>query len=115
MYYLCEKYYKPITVQYYITSCVHLIPRLTFLDLRTSWTYECTLRMDLVCMQGAYCIAKPHGNHKPKIYNRYKHKKEKAITSLKIDIKSQEKRTKRKGRKKTFKNKSKGLPWWCSG
>ena len=35
MYYLCEKYYKPITVQYFIADCVHWVPRLTLLDLRT--------------------------------------------------------------------------------
>ena len=29
MYYLCEKYYKPITVQYYIADCVSWVPRLT--------------------------------------------------------------------------------------
>ena len=33
MYYLCEKYYKPITVQYYIADCVSRVPRLTLLDL----------------------------------------------------------------------------------
>ena len=33
MYYLCEKYYKPITVQYYIANCISWIPRLTLLDL----------------------------------------------------------------------------------
>ena len=33
MYYLCEKYYKPITVQSYIADCVHRVPRLTLLDL----------------------------------------------------------------------------------
>ena len=44
MYYLCEKYYKPNTVQYYITNCVSWVSRLTLsnlmnkLDLRTcSW------------------------------------------------------------------------------
>ena len=41
MYYLCEKSYKPITVQYSISDCVSLVPRLTLLgfmnklDLRT--------------------------------------------------------------------------------
>ena len=35
-------------------------------------------------------IPKPYGNHKPKIYNRYTNKKEKAIQTLKIVIKSQE-------------------------
>ena len=40
MCYLCEKYHKPITVQYYITDCVSWIPRLTLLDLRTCWIYQ---------------------------------------------------------------------------
>ena len=37
MYYLCERYYKPITVQYYIANCVSWVPRLTLnkLDLQT--------------------------------------------------------------------------------
>ena len=34
MYYLCEKYYKPIMVQYYIADCVSWVPRLTLLDLK---------------------------------------------------------------------------------
>ena len=50
MYYLSEKYYKPITVEYYIADCVSWVPRLTLQDLRTSWTYERTLRTELVCM-----------------------------------------------------------------
>ena len=50
MYYLCEKYYKPITVQYYIDDCVSWVPRLTLLGLRTNWTYECALRMEPVHM-----------------------------------------------------------------
>ena len=33
MYYLCEKYYKPITGQCYIAHCVSWVPRLTLLDL----------------------------------------------------------------------------------
>ena len=33
MYYLCEKYYKPIKVQYYIVNWVSWVPRLTVLDL----------------------------------------------------------------------------------
>ena len=36
MYYLCEKYYKPITVQYYIADCVSWVSRLTLLDLLTN-------------------------------------------------------------------------------
>ena len=39
MYYLYEKYYTPITIQYYIASCVSWVPLLTFLDLSTNWTY----------------------------------------------------------------------------
>ena len=35
MYYFCEKYYKPITVQYHIAYCVSWVPRLTLLDLQT--------------------------------------------------------------------------------
>ena len=33
MYYFYEKYYKPITAQYYITNGVSWLPRLTLLDL----------------------------------------------------------------------------------
>ena len=33
MYYLCEKDYKPITIQYYIADCVSWVPRLILLDL----------------------------------------------------------------------------------
>ena len=32
MYYLCEKSYKPLTVQYSTSDCVSLVPRLTLLD-----------------------------------------------------------------------------------
>ena len=41
---------KYVTVQYYIANCVSWVPRLILLDLRTTWTYECALRMELVCM-----------------------------------------------------------------
>ena len=30
MYYLFKKYYRPITVQYYIADCVGWVPRVTF-------------------------------------------------------------------------------------
>ena len=33
MYYLCEKYYESIIVQYYIADCVSWVPRLTLLAL----------------------------------------------------------------------------------
>ena len=46
MYYLCEKYNKPITVQY----CVSWVPRLTLLDLRTNWTYKRALQTEFVRM-----------------------------------------------------------------
>ena len=34
MHYLCEKYYKPIRVQYFIADCVSSVPRLSLLDLQ---------------------------------------------------------------------------------
>ena len=46
--YLCEKCYKPITVQFYIDDYVGWVPRLTFLDLPTNWTCERALRMELI-------------------------------------------------------------------
>ena len=39
MYYWCEEYYKPTTVQYHISDYVSWILRLTLLYLQTSWTY----------------------------------------------------------------------------
>ena len=54
MYYLCEKYYKPITVQYYIADCVSCVPRLNLLDLRTNWTYELTLGTELIHIHECY-------------------------------------------------------------
>ena len=41
-------------LQYSIANCVSCIPRLTLLDLRTNWTYEHSLRTDLVHMKGTY-------------------------------------------------------------
>ena len=52
--YLCEKYDKPITVQYYIADCVSWVPRLTLLDLQTNHTYERTLRTELIHMKGTH-------------------------------------------------------------
>ena len=48
MYYLCEKCYKPIPVQYCIADCVSQVPGLTLLDLRTNGTFKRTLRMELI-------------------------------------------------------------------
>ena len=53
MYYFCEKYYKPITGQYYIADCVSLVLRLTLLD-STNCTSEQALRMELIRIQGTY-------------------------------------------------------------
>ena len=50
MYYLREKYYKPITAQYYIADCVSWVPRLILLDLQANWTYERILRSELACL-----------------------------------------------------------------
>ena len=38
MYYLCERYCKPITMQYHIANCISWVPRLTLLVLWTNWT-----------------------------------------------------------------------------
>ena len=47
MYYSCEKYYKPIIVQYYIADCVSWVPNLTLLDL--------TNKLDLkMCSQNSF-------------------------------------------------------------
>ena len=54
-YYLCEKYYHHITVQYYTADCVNWVPGLTLLGLQTNWIYNCTLGTELVQMQGTYC------------------------------------------------------------
>ena len=48
MYYLCEKYYKPITGRYYTADCVSQVPRLTLLDLAINWTYERALGTELI-------------------------------------------------------------------
>ena len=49
VYYLCEKYYKSIAVQYYITNCVSWVPRLTkFVGLNEqTGSYKFTLGMEL--------------------------------------------------------------------
>ena len=52
MYYLCEKYYKPSIVQYYIARCVSWVSRVTLLYLGTNWTYQHTLEKELVCTWG---------------------------------------------------------------
>ena len=57
MYCLCEKYYKLVTVQYYVADFVIWVPGLTLLDLQTHWTYEGTLGTELVHVSGTYCIS----------------------------------------------------------
>ena len=49
MYYLHEKYYKPIAVQYYIIDCISWT-KLTLLDLQTNYSCAHALRMELICM-----------------------------------------------------------------
>ena len=49
MYYLCEKYYKPITVQHYVANCVSSVPRLTLLDLQIEHTNALLERNSFVC------------------------------------------------------------------
>ena len=54
-------------------------------------------------------ISKPHGNCKPKIYNRYAQKKKKQSKHNTKDSYQITREQKRKGRKKTYKNKSKTI------
>ena len=51
LYYLCEKYYKPMTVQYYIANCISWVPRLTLLDFQKIGVNQLTLGMKLVFMK----------------------------------------------------------------
>ena len=49
MYYLCEKYYKPITVQHYVANCVSWEPKLILLDLQMhSWNRTHSRVVDLL-------------------------------------------------------------------
>ena len=50
MYYLCEKFYEPLTVQYYVVSYASWVPRLTLLALQTNWTWEYALGTELIRM-----------------------------------------------------------------
>ena len=50
MYYLCERYHKPITVHYYIADDVSSVSRLSLLDLGTNQTYEHALETELTPM-----------------------------------------------------------------
>lgn len=56
IYYLWEKYYKPIAVQYYIADCVRCVSRLILLDLGKNWTCEYTLGTEFVHMEETHCI-----------------------------------------------------------
>ena len=64
MYYLCEKYYKSIIIQYYIVNCVSWVPRLTLLDLWKNWTYKHFIGMQLFYMEGTYCTILPQETRK---------------------------------------------------
>ena len=51
VYYLCEKYYKSTTLQYYITDCVRWVPRLTLLDSQTCFQNGTHLHVgNLLCI-----------------------------------------------------------------
>ena len=57
--FLCEKYCKPITIQYCIVNCVSWVPRLTLMNLRMNWIYKHVLRTKLpfVCRGlNGYCL-----------------------------------------------------------
>ena len=50
MYCLCEKYYKPITVQYYIADCISWVPRLCWAYGQTRLTNALQEWNAFVCM-----------------------------------------------------------------
>ena len=50
MYHLCEKYYKPIIVQYCIADCVSWVPKLTWLYKQTGLRNVLLGHNSLVCM-----------------------------------------------------------------
>ena len=56
MHYLCEKYYLPIALWYYIANCVNWVPRPTFLDLQISCTFKHALGTELIHVYGTYCM-----------------------------------------------------------
>ena len=53
MYYLYEKYYKPITVQYYIADCV---PRLTLLDSQQIGLTNALLKLNSFVCSGLTAV-----------------------------------------------------------
>ena len=56
MYYLCEKYYRPITVQFYIANCVSWIPRLNLLDLQIRFMDVLLEQNSFICRRLTVCI-----------------------------------------------------------
>ena len=48
IFYLWEKYYQLIAIQYWIANYASWVPRLTLLDLGTNWTYERALGTELI-------------------------------------------------------------------
>ena len=54
MYYLCEKHYRPIIVQYYMADCISWVPRLALLGL-SNWTHESALWTELTHVADLYC------------------------------------------------------------
>ena len=56
MHYLYEKYYKPITVQYYVADSLSWVPRLNLLELWVNWTYEYAIEWDLFICRGITII-----------------------------------------------------------
>lgn len=52
MHYLCEKNYKPVTVQYYMENCVSWAPKLSLLGFTTNWIYERAFGTELLAGRG---------------------------------------------------------------
>ena len=94
MYYLCEKYYKPIIVQYYIADCVSWVPWLILWDLRIGLTNalsECNSSICggltvYICITESLCST-PGTNTTfvNQLYFNKKRKREKRTWALKSD------------------------------
>ena len=69
MYYLCENYFKPVTVQYCVADCVSWAPRLTWeqigcMDTLSEWnSFTCrgpAVLSNIPCDKGAEALVFKH-------------------------------------------------------
>ena len=62
--YLCKKYYKLITVQYYIANYVSWVPRLIGLNMLLKWN-------SFICMEHTITLRPQHSTCTQEVPNRY--------------------------------------------